>query len=194
MFGEKKLLREGKAGRAVVLEAHYRWDGMGATDHMYRVELRVRFDDGSTAEFHTKLDSDKVGEYRQADILPVRYDASDHSKIAVDVPVLEAEFQRSQAKDEAEKASRIARSEAELAGAAGEPGDRTPPMAQDIPAGGGTAAALEFLNNAFHEIAAGGAAQDSVEERLAELLRLRDRGVLSPEEYETQRERILQSL
>src|SRR5664279_1340527 len=111
MFGEKKLLREDAEGHAVVLEADYRWDGMGGTHHIYRVQLRVRFDDGSTVELHTKLDGGKVGEYQQADILPVRYDVSDHSRIVVDVPALEAEFQRSQAKDGAEKASRIARSE-----------------------------------------------------------------------------------
>lgn len=109
-------------------------------------------------------------------------------------PVLEAEFERSQAKDEAEKASRIARSEAELAGAAADPGDRTPPIADDIAAGVGTAAALELLNDACHEIAAAGAPQDSVKEHLAKLQRLRDRGVLSTGECEAQRQRILQSL
>jgi hypothetical protein len=88
MFGEKKLLRDGMEGRAVVLKADYRWNGMGGTHHIYRVELRLKFDDGSTAELHTKLD-----------------------KNMVDEPALEAEFQRSQAKAEAKKASRIADSE-----------------------------------------------------------------------------------
>jgi hypothetical protein len=118
MFGEKKLLREGVEARAVALKADYRWNGMGGTHHIYRVELRVRFDDDSTTELHTKLDNDKVGEYDEADIIPVRYDASDHSKIAVDVPALEAKFQRSQANAEAKKASRIASTEAQLAGPA----------------------------------------------------------------------------
>jgi Short C-terminal domain len=115
-------------------------------------------------------------------------------KIAVDLPALEAEFQRSQATAEAEKASRIARSEAKLAGAAAERSGRTPPTARDIPGGGSTAAAVEFLKSAMHEISAADAAQGSVEERLAKLQRLRDGGVLSPEEYEAQRQRILQSL
>jgi hypothetical protein len=137
---------------------------------------------------------DKVGEYRQADIVPVRYDASDHSTTAVDVPALEAEFQRSRAKGEAERASRIARSEAKLAGAAAEPSGSRPPMAQDITASGGTAAAVEFLKSAMQEISAAGTARDSVEERLAKLRRLRDGGVLSTEEYEAQRQRILQSM
>jgi Short C-terminal domain len=194
MFGEKKLLREGMEARAVVLKADYRWDGMGGTHHIYRVELRIRFDDGSTAELHTKLDRNQVGEYGQADIIPVRYDATDHSKIVVDVPALEAEFQRSQVTREAEKASRIARSEAKLAGPAAERGGPTPATAQDTPASGGTAAAVEFLKSAMHEMSAAGAAQDSVEERLAKLQRLRDGGVLSTEEYAAQRQRILESL
>jgi hypothetical protein len=46
----------------------------------------------------------------------------------------------------------------------------------------------------MNEIFAAGTAQDSVEERLAKLQRLRDGGVLSAEEYEAQRQRILQSL
>jgi hypothetical protein len=92
MFGERKLLREGLEGRAVVLKADYRWNGMGGTHHIYRVEPRLRFDDGSTTELQTKLDKNKVGEYEQADIIPVRYDPSDHSKIVVDEPALEAEF------------------------------------------------------------------------------------------------------
>jgi hypothetical protein len=194
MFGEKKLLREGIEARAVVLKADYRWNGMGGTHHLYRVELRVRFDDGSTAELHTKLDKDKVGEYEEADIVPVRYDASDHSKIAVDVPALEAEFQRSQANAEAEKASRIASSEAQLAGPAPERGSTGPSAADGTPAGSGTAAAVEFLKSAMRDISAPGAGQGSVQERLAKLQRLRDEGVLSAEEYEAQRQRILQSL
>jgi hypothetical protein len=193
MFSDKKLLREGMKARAVVLKADYRWDGMGATDHIYRVELRVGFDDGSTAELHAKLDKNKVGEYRQADIVPVRYDASDPPKIVVDVPALEVEFQRSQAEAEAAKASRIAASEAHLAGPAAERRGG-PSAARGIPAGGGTAAALEFLKSAMRDVSAADAAEGSVEERLAKLQRLRDEGVLSAEEYEGQRQRILQSL
>lgn len=70
MFSEKKLLREGVEARAVVLKAEYRWNGMGGTHHIYRVELRVRFDDGSTAELGTKLDKNKIGEFEEADIVP----------------------------------------------------------------------------------------------------------------------------
>jgi Short C-terminal domain len=167
---------------------------MGGTHHIYRVELRVPFDDGSTAELHTKLDKDKVGEYDEADIVPVRYDASDQSKIAVDVPALEAEFQRSQANAEAEKVSRIARTEAQLAGPAPEQGSSGPSPADGTAAGGGITAALEFLKSAMRDTSAPDAGQGSVEERLAKLQRLRDDGMVSAEEYEAQRQRILQSL
>jgi hypothetical protein len=194
MFGEKKLLREGVEGRAVVLKADYRTDRMGSTARMYRVELRVQLGDGSTAEFHTKLDREKVGEYRQADIVAVRYDASDHSKLAVDVPALEVEFQRSQAAIAAEKASKIASAEAKLAGAAAQPSGGTTLAAQEVPAGDNRAAAVEFLKSAMHEMSAAGAAQDPIEERLTKLQHLRDTGVLSAEEYEAQRQRILQSM
>lgn len=46
----------------------------------------------------------------------------------------------------------------------------------------------------MHEISAAGAAQDSVEERLAKLQRLRDGDCFLTKEYEAQRRRILQSL
>jgi flagellin-like hook-associated protein FlgL len=167
---------------------------MGGTHHIYRVELRVRFDDGLTAELHTKLDKTKVGEYQEADIVPVRYDASDHSKILVDVPALEAEFQRSQATAKSEKASRIASSEAQFAGPAPDRGSSEPAAAESSPAGDGTPAAVEFLKSAMRDISASDADQGSVEERLGKLQRLRDEGMLSAKEYEAQRQRILQSL
>jgi hypothetical protein len=93
-----------------------------------------------------------------------------------------------------EKASKIASSEAKIAAPAPDRGSSGPRAAQDAPAGGGTAAAVEFLKSAMHEVSAAGAAEGSVEERLAQLQRLRDEGVLSAEEYEAQRQRILQSL
>jgi hypothetical protein len=46
----------------------------------------------------------------------------------------------------------------------------------------------------MHDLPALGTGQGSVEERLATLQRLRDEGMLSAEEYEAQRQRILQSL
>jgi hypothetical protein len=109
-------------------------------------------------------------------------------------PSSTAEFQRSQAKAEAHKESRIAGSEAKLAGVADQRNGSRPSTAQDMPSGGGNTAAVEFLKNAMQEISAAGAAQGSVEERLAKLQRLRDDGVLSAEEYEAQRQRILESL
>jgi hypothetical protein len=42
MFGDKKLLRDGVEGGAAVVTADYRWNGMGGTHHIYRVELRLR--------------------------------------------------------------------------------------------------------------------------------------------------------
>ena len=134
----------------------------------------------------TKTRSASTGRPISFRCVTTRY-ASEHSKIAVDVPTLEAEFQRSRAKAEAEKASRIAHSEAKLAEAAAEPTGSRPPMAQDISASGGTAAAVEFLESAIHEISAAGTAQDSVDGRLAKLQRLRDGGVLSTEEYGSHR-------
>lgn len=69
------------------------------------------------------------------------------------------------------------------------------PATTDPPAGGAARLpAVEFLKNAMNEVAAEGAAQHSVEERLAKLKSLRDAGVFSPVEYEAERQRILDYL
>jgi hypothetical protein len=91
------------------------------------VRVGVSFDDGSTSESASKLDSYDVGKHREGDLVPVRCDPRDHSKIAIDVPALAAEFERQsgveqaeedaeQARADAEKADAIARAEAQLKG------------------------------------------------------------------------------
>ena len=54
----------------------------------YRVTVRVTFDDESTVEMSEQLKRDEVGGLYLGDIVPIRYDPTDHSKPEIDQPAL----------------------------------------------------------------------------------------------------------
>ena len=81
----------------------------------YRVTVRVQFDDGSTTEISRKLHYSSAGLHSEGDILPVRYDPADHSKIEIDVPALKARRKARLANDTAWKESLIAQAESQVA-------------------------------------------------------------------------------
>lgn len=79
----------------------------------WHLELRVYFADGSTADVACHVDALRTGlAFSEGETVPVRYDAADHSKVAVDVPAMEAS--RKAAHDQAAR-DRIGRAEGELA-------------------------------------------------------------------------------
>jgi hypothetical protein len=112
MFGKGKLLRDGAEAKGLVIESKIATSGEGGTVDKYDVRVRVQFDDGSTSEISSHLLRHKVGYHYEGAILPVRYDAQDRSKIEIDVPALEAQFE---ARTAQVKASAIEQGERELA-------------------------------------------------------------------------------
>jgi Short C-terminal domain len=137
MFGKDKLLREGAEAQALVLDKKVRniasepgrdglkayatfgiagdWANVGdALSCTY--SLRVRFEDGSTTEISRHVRGVSVSWVPVGDLLPVRYDPADRSKIEVDEPALKA---RRDARARDAKADAIARGEAELGQVAG---------------------------------------------------------------------------
>jgi hypothetical protein len=89
MLGADKLLSEGARARGLVIEKRGSAPSAeGAGLDMYDVTVRVRFDDGSSTEIQQRLNQHKAGLHTEGDILPVRYDPADRSKVAVDVPEL----------------------------------------------------------------------------------------------------------
>jgi hypothetical protein len=114
MFGNKKLLSEGAEGRAIVLSLK----GFG---------LENKADTGMPVT---------------GQILPVRYDPQDHSKVEIDIPLMKA--QREATHDEI-RADRIARARAELA----QP-DVPGPSVHDLlnPAAGDPLPTFEQIKNA----------------------------------------------
>lgn len=112
MFGKGKLLRDGAKAQGLVIESNIATSGQGGTVDKYDVKVRVQFDDGSTAEISSNLLRHKVGYHYEGAILPIRYDAHDRSRIEIDVPTLEAQFQVRSAQV---KASAIEQGERDLA-------------------------------------------------------------------------------
>ena len=111
MFGKGKLLRDGAEAQGVVIESIVATSGEGGTVDKYKVKVRVRFDDGSSAEISSKLLRHEVGYHYEGAILPIRYDPQDLSKIEIDVPKLEAQLE---ARTAEVKAEAIERGEREL--------------------------------------------------------------------------------
>jgi hypothetical protein len=111
MFGKGKLLRDGAEAQGVVIESIVATSREGGTADKYKVKVRIQFDDGSSAEISSKLFRRKVGYHYEGAIVPIRYDPQDLSKIEIDVPKLEAQFE---ARTAEVKAEAIERGEREL--------------------------------------------------------------------------------
>jgi hypothetical protein len=88
MFGQKKkLLSAGAQGWGVVTKAK-----MPAHGREY-VWVRAEFPDGSTGECGPyELWMPKVGFRVEGDVVPVRYDPDDHSKLTIDMPAMEQQY------------------------------------------------------------------------------------------------------
>lgn len=92
MFGRGKLMREGVAAQALVLDKKVYASGMqtGRADAC-RYRLRVRFDDRSTTEISRRVWSHKLAYAVVGDLIPMRYDRADHSKIIIDGSAIKAQ-------------------------------------------------------------------------------------------------------
>jgi hypothetical protein len=87
MFGRRKILTEGVAAEAVVVDT----GGGSQRGAMFGLQLRVRFDDGSTGEVLRRIGlhgPDELPWFVVGSVVPVRYDPTDHSKVEIDMPAL----------------------------------------------------------------------------------------------------------
>ncbi len=198
----RRLLRDGQRGDAVVVSV--KTDATAGTSGMigegmpgtsagvfgWNLTIRVKFEDGSTADHERYLDAVQHGESLRAlgmapgvgMILPVRFDPKDRSRVEIDTAALRAESQEvvderraaeeaavRQAEHDVKPLGQASQSEAASAAPSdANPGD--PPMGGEISAPGGTV--------------------DPVE-RLQKLADLHDRGVLTDAEFADQKAKIL---
>jgi hypothetical protein len=92
VFHKAKLRREGVHTRGLVLEKKIFASGYstGRTDAC-RYKLRVKFEDGTTVEGSLNVLRHEPAEADVGDLIPVRYDAADHSKIEIDAEAIKSE-------------------------------------------------------------------------------------------------------
>lgn len=113
MFGKRKLLKNGAKAQAVIRSADMSGLSNSHGAHKWRLELSVQFDDGSTGEASCSAwEVNLASGYGPGQIVPVRYDPSDRSKVEVDHDALKAE---SEARKEAGRAGLVKLAEEKLA-------------------------------------------------------------------------------
>jgi membrane protease subunit (stomatin/prohibitin family) len=132
-------------------------------------------------------------------IVPVRYDPSDHSKIAVDLPALEERQKQATVKATAAQQAQLDAQVEHL----GEPGAETAggPAAQVVAGLGGggdlTAKLLQMAAQNPGAVIDQGSSQPRAEQasdpvdRLAKLAELKNQGVLTDAEFEAEKAKIL---
>ncbi len=92
MFGKRNLLRDGVAAKAVVIDAAAGGGQVGSAgiSKMYwRIRLLVHYDDGSTAETSTRVSDRDVRLPVAGDLLPIRYDPKDRSRVEIDLAAID---------------------------------------------------------------------------------------------------------
>ncbi len=161
------LLKDGEQGQGVITERHLQGTESNSKGwgELLEVKGHIKFPDGTESQFSANLLSSlKVGSLYEGTIVPVRYDASDHSKVVIDVDALEAQHLADHQSQldavQRQTAALVAQADAQLAGTAG-------PTS--------TAAT---------------AAGDTVDE-LAKLAALKNSGALSQEEFDAAKQKLL---
>ena len=117
-----KLLKDGEQGQGVVTKRHDQAaeTGTGGFSMLFEIQGHIKFPDGIQTEFKSELlSSHKVGDIQEGSIVPVRYDATDHSKVVLDVVALEetrkAAVKQAETWLEEEKSKAIAEADAQTA-------------------------------------------------------------------------------
>jgi hypothetical protein len=92
MFGRHKLLKNGATAQAAVIRSEMTGMSNSKGAHKWKLKLKVQFDDGTTADASCSAYEVNIGMgYGPGQILPVRYDPEDRTKVELDVPALQAE-------------------------------------------------------------------------------------------------------
>jgi hypothetical protein len=194
MFGNKKKLYAKGAQTEGVVVGTFLYDAdMGS----FGVRVGVKLPDGSTTEFKTRwpLYPSDVGYLVEGSVVPVRYDPSDHSRVTLDIPVLEASHKQATAARQAQLDAQVAHG--------GEPGARSQGgRAAQVLAGlaGGDDLKERLVQMAARNTGAVvdlGSSQFPAKEasdpvdRLAKLAELKQQGALSEQEFAAAKAKIL---
>jgi hypothetical protein len=103
----RKLLRSGQQGQAVVVKADADTSTDETGEHLfgYNVVIRVKFADGTTADFDRYLEATHMHFVSPGATLPIRFDPGKRSRVEIDVEALDtvraAQSERAEAAEEA---------------------------------------------------------------------------------------------
>jgi hypothetical protein len=190
MFGgHKRLYAEGAQAEGQVI--YFGWESSACWN--YHLTVRARFPDGSSTEFKTRnISKDDYGTLFEGAVVPVRYDPSDHSKVALDLPALKAGQAKSKAAEQGTLDAQFANLGTSGATGAGRAqviaglGDLGGLKAQVLAAASQNAGAVIDPQASSPD----GSAPDPVE-RLAKLAALKQQGMLSDAEFEAAKAKVL---
>jgi hypothetical protein len=188
MFGaHKKLYTEGAQAEGQVI--YFGWESSACWN--YHLTVRVKLPDGSSTEFKTgRINKDDYGTLFEGAVVPVRYDPSDHSKVALDLPALKARQAQGKAAEQGALDAQFANLGTPGAPGAGQViaglGDVGALKAQVLAAAAQNSGAVIDLRSP----SPGGSAPDPVE-RLAKLAALKQQGLLSDAEFEAAKAKVL---
>jgi transcription elongation GreA/GreB family factor len=122
IFGRINLLTDGAQAEGLVIKA---WFSDAPFNNRIAVQVRFKLPDGSTGECTDRmLWVADVGLLSEGSVVPVRYDPSKHSRVAIDVPALKERHAPVKARVEAEREARLDAQLEHLG--AGEAGDDAP--------------------------------------------------------------------
>jgi hypothetical protein len=188
-----KLVTEGAQTNGVVVERWVNNPDQGGWS--YGIKFRVTFPDGSTADHKQRfLSASDVGYISEGDVVPVRYDPSDYSKVALDEPALEAPVKAAKAAQDARRDAALARLGEPGSGSGGEAGVQALSGLRNL--GDLKAQLLQMAAQnpgSVVNLSSGSAGQSGSdpEDRLAKLADLKERGVLSDVEFAAEKAKIL---
>jgi len=102
MFGKKKLQKHGEQAKAVVVVSKASGYTNGKGIRKWHLKLRVQFEDGTTGEASCSgYPAGAAGAFIAGNIVPVRYQPEDRTKVEVDHDALVAAAQARQAEGRA---------------------------------------------------------------------------------------------
>lgn len=187
----QKLWSEGAQTEGVVVKLWWHSKLQGT----YGIEFRVKFPDGSIANVKERfLDASNQGYVSEGDVVPVRYDPSDYSKVRLDVPALEAPLKDAEVAQGARVDAALARLGDPGAGTGGEAGvEGVTSMAQGVELKAQLDTTAAPTPGSVVNLSSGspGRSGSDLEDRLAKLADLNERGVLSDEEFAAAKAKIL---
>jgi hypothetical protein len=123
----RKLLRDGRQGQAIVVDAKVD----GARDDMrtdstgvfgWSVTIRVKYDDGTTADFDRYVEADYADTITPGMTLPIRFDPGERSRVEIDTEVLRAQRDEQAARAHSARDAVVEQAESRI-----EPLDSNPP-------------------------------------------------------------------